>query len=76
LSAESEFGENDLKIEAHADANHFIDQNIRLGVFVAGAKLVPEEAGKESRAEVQAGELGSPGLLHVAGAGNTRRIGV
>jgi hypothetical protein len=50
LSTESEFGENDLKIETQADMNYFIDQNIRMGVFVGGAslKLVPDEVGKKA----------------------------
>jgi hypothetical protein len=50
LSTESEFSENDLKVDTQADTNYFIDQNIRMGVFVGGAslKVVSEEAGKKA----------------------------
>lgn len=49
LSTESEFSPNDLKIKTEGGKNYFIQQQIKLGVFVGGAKLeqVPEDKGKK-----------------------------
>ena len=49
LSTESEFSENDLKIDTVIGRNYFVDQNIKMGLFVGGAnlKLVSEEDGKK-----------------------------
>ncbi|MEM1438022.1 MAG: DUF2846 domain-containing protein [Pseudomonadota bacterium] len=49
LSTESEFGENDLALQAAAGKNHYVRQAIKLGVLEGGAKLelVDEETGQE-----------------------------
>lgn len=49
ISTESEFSPNDLLVDTEAGKNYFINQYIRLGVFVGGAnlKLVDEERGKK-----------------------------
>jgi len=49
VSTSSEFGNNDLIVEAEAGKNYFVKQYIKLGVFVGGAnlELVSEEAGKQ-----------------------------
>jgi hypothetical protein len=49
LSTESEFSPNDLKIKTEGGKNYFIQQQIKMGVFVGGAKLelVPEDKGKK-----------------------------
>jgi len=39
ISTESEFSPNELKLKTKRDANYFIKQYIRLGVFVGGANL-------------------------------------
>lgn len=48
LSTESEFGENDLKLTAEGGKNYFINQSIKLGLFVGGAslELVDEKTGR------------------------------
>jgi len=50
LSTESEFSPNDLTINTLAGTNYFINQYIKLGVFVGGAglELVDEAKGKEA----------------------------
>jgi len=49
LATSSEFGNNDLIVEAEAGKNYFVKQYIKLGVFVGGAnlELVSEEEGKK-----------------------------
>lgn len=49
IATESEFSPNDLKLKTASDANYFIRQYIRLGVFVGGANLetVDEAEGKK-----------------------------
>lgn len=49
LSTESEFSDNSLEIDAKGGQNYFVQQYMKLGVFVGGAnlELVPEEKGKE-----------------------------
>ncbi len=49
LSTESEFSNNDLEIETEGGQNYFVEQYIKLGVFVGGAnlRLVDEETGKK-----------------------------
>jgi hypothetical protein len=49
LSTESEFSPNDLLINTEGGKNYFVLQQIKLGVFVGGAKLelVPEDKGKK-----------------------------
>lgn len=50
LSTESEFSENDLPIETEGGKNYFVEQYIKMGVFVGGAnlRLVDEETGKKN----------------------------
>lgn len=50
LSTESEFSENDLYLKTEAGKNYFVKQSMKMGLFVAGAKLVvvdEEKAKKE-----------------------------
>lgn len=48
VSTESEFSPNDLMITTKSGINYFIEQYIKLGVFVGGAnlKVVDENTGK------------------------------
>lgn len=46
ITTESEFGNQDLWIDAKAGENHFVKQVMRPGVFVAGAYLKEMEAEK------------------------------
>lgn len=48
LSTQSEFGENDLVLQAQAGKNHYVRQYIKMGVIVGGAglELVDEEEGQ------------------------------
>jgi hypothetical protein len=50
ISTESEFSPNDLIIKAETGKNYFIEQYIKLGVFVGGAgvELVSDEEGKKA----------------------------
>jgi len=50
ISTESEFSPNDLIVKTEAGKNYFIEQYIKIGVFVGGAgiELVNEEEGKEA----------------------------
>jgi hypothetical protein len=47
ISTESEFSENNLKIQVEGGKNYFAQQYIKMGVFVGGAniKMVTEEEG-------------------------------
>lgn len=49
VSTESELSDNAFKFIAQAGMNYFIEQYIKIGVFVGGAnvKLVPEQEGKK-----------------------------
>lgn len=49
LSTETEFGRNDLMVKTDTGKNYFVQQYIKLGLFVGGAglELVPEAKGKE-----------------------------
>lgn len=49
LSTESEFSNNDISIETEGGKNYFVEQYIKMGVFVGGAnlRLVDEETGKK-----------------------------
>ena len=55
LSTESEFSENDLILQAESGKNHFINQYIKLGLFVGGAglELVPEKEGRNGVLECE-----------------------
>ncbi|MES2682978.1 MAG: DUF2846 domain-containing protein [Pseudomonadota bacterium] len=50
LSTESEFSANDLKLVTQSGKNYFVQQSMKMGVFVGGAKLtvVDESEGKQS----------------------------
>ncbi len=50
VSTESEFSPNDLLVNVESGNNYFIQQYIKMGVFVGGAnlKLVDNEEGKEA----------------------------
>ena len=60
LSTESEFSPNELKLTTQSNRNYFVQQSIKMGVFVGGAKrtLVDEQKGKE---KVQKLEMATPG---------------
>lgn len=47
LSTESEFSDNSINFEAEGGRNYFVEQYIKIGVFVGGAnlKMIPEEEG-------------------------------
>ncbi len=55
LSTESEFGDNSIELVTNGGKNYFVEQYIRLGVFVGGANLkqVDEEEGKKNVLESQ-----------------------
>lgn len=63
ISTESEFSDNTLTIEAEGGRNYFIEQYIKLGVFVGGAGLrtVPEDEGKSKVLECGLAEQPVPG---------------
>ncbi len=48
ISTQSEFGDNSVTLEAVGGTNHFVEQYIKMGVFVGGAnlKIVSNEEGK------------------------------
>ncbi|WP_136523507.1 DUF2846 domain-containing protein [Geomonas ferrireducens] len=50
LSTESEFGDNTLSFDADPAKNYFVEQYIKMGVFVGGSnlKMVTEEEGKKA----------------------------
>ncbi len=54
ISTESEFSENHLELFTEAGRNYFVNQYIKLGVFVGGAgvELVDEELGKTEVSKV------------------------
>jgi len=55
LSTESEFSDNDLILQAASGKNHFINQYIKMGLFVGGAglELVSEKNGKNGVLECE-----------------------
>ncbi len=50
LSTESEFGDNEIDLNTEGGKNYFVEQYIKMGVFVGGSnlKVVTEEAGKQA----------------------------
>jgi hypothetical protein len=60
LSTESEFSPNDLTIKTAAGMNYFINQYIKMGVFVGGAglELVNEEEGKKAVTNLELAKKG------------------
>jgi hypothetical protein len=61
ISTESEFSPNDLTINTLAGTNYFINQYIKMGVFVGGAglELVDEKEGKEDIMELALAKQGT-----------------
>jgi len=55
LSTESEFSDNDLILQAESGKNHFINQYIKMGLFVGGAglELASEKNGKKGVLECE-----------------------
>jgi hypothetical protein len=60
ISTESEFSPNDLIVKTEAGKNYFIEQYIKLGVFVGGAgvELVSDEKGKEAVSKLRMAKKG------------------
>ncbi|HFK2920998.1 TPA: DUF2846 domain-containing protein [Stenotrophomonas maltophilia] len=60
ISTESEFSPNDLKLFTEAGRNYFIQQSIKMGVFVGGAKLtvVPESEGRSQVMQLKMAQNG------------------
>ena len=63
VSTESEFSPNDLLVKTEPGKNYFINQYIKMGVFVGGAnlKLVDENKGKEKVSQLNLALKGSCG---------------
>jgi len=61
ISTESEFSPNDLTINTIAGTNYFINQYIKIGVFVGGAglELVDEEKGKKAIMKLELAKQGT-----------------
>ncbi len=60
ISTESEFSPNDLLVNAERGKNYFVQQYIKMGVFVGGAglELVDEDKGKKEVAELKMAKKG------------------
>lgn len=60
FSTESEFSPNDLLLPTEAGKNYFVQQEIKMGVFVGGAKLsvVSEAEGRKQVAALKMAEKG------------------
>lgn len=60
ISTESEFSPNDLLVDTKSGENYFIEQYIKLGVFVGGAnlKLVSQEEGKKDISKLKLAKAG------------------
>ncbi|WNZ55849.1 DUF2846 domain-containing protein [Microbulbifer sp. ANSA003] len=60
VSTESEFSPNDLLVDVKAGENYFIEQYIKMGVFVGGAdlKLVESEEGKADITKLKLAKAG------------------
>ena len=61
ISTESEFSPNDLVVKTEAGKNYFVQQYIKIGVFVGGAgvELVEETKGKKAIEELDLAKKGS-----------------
>lgn len=61
VSTESEFSPNDLILKLEAGKNYFIEQFIKLGVFVGGAglELKDEEEGKKAVSKLELAKSGT-----------------
>ena len=63
ISTESEFSDNDLVVQTEKDKLYFIEQFIKMGVFVGGAgvRLADEEKGKREISQTQLAVKGNCG---------------
>ena len=63
LSTESEFSPNDLMVKTESGKNYFVQQSIKMGVMVGGAKLelVDEKKGKKDLAKLKMAKKGKCG---------------
>lgn len=61
ISTESEFSPNDLLVHTANGKNYFVEQFIKMGVFVGGAdmKLVDEEEGRKDIGELEMAVMGN-----------------
>lgn len=61
LSTESEFSANDLLVNTESGRNYFIEQYIKMGVFVGGANLmiVDDEKGKKRVSRLKLAKKGT-----------------
>lgn len=61
ISTESEFSPNDLIFKTDSGQNYFVEQYIKMGVFVGGAnlKLVDEEEGKKDVTNLKLAKKGT-----------------
>lgn len=61
ISTESEFSPNDLFVNTESGKNYFVQQYIKLGVFVGGAglELVSEESGKKAIEKLRMAKKGN-----------------
>lgn len=61
VSTESEFSPNDLLVNTESGKNYFVQQYIKLGVFVGGAglELIDEEEGKKEVTKLQMAAKGN-----------------
>lgn len=60
ISTESEFSPNDLLVKTDSGRNYFVQQYIKMGVFVGGAgvKLVDDEKGKKALQKLKMAKKG------------------
>lgn len=60
ISTESEFSPNDLLVKTEAGKNYFVEQYIKMGVFVGGAnlQLVSDEVGKTAISKLEMAQTG------------------
>lgn len=60
ISTESEFSPNDLMVKTKSGENYFIEQYMKMGVFVGGAnlKVVPPEEGKKDLSKLKLAKSG------------------
>ena len=61
ISTESEFSPNDLMVDTKSGTNYFIQQYIKMGLFVGGAglKLVDEKEGKKAVLQLNMAKKGT-----------------
>jgi uncharacterized protein YlaN (UPF0358 family) len=61
ISTESEFSPNDLLVKTENGRHYFVNQYIKMGVFVGGAnlELVDEEKGKKAVTELEMAKKGT-----------------